>query len=1329
MRLQLPAIAVVVNKKILAECGEYDDLKILKSLTHFRLGNIFAAVGSFSIHALESFRNAFMTHPCNLPAYHSYSTYAHSFQGDVSAHQLQMSIDFIKKVIHGTYVTPDSRVVYRYYNLSQAHECSFFADDAKNFFNGSKPMPFLRPMDAYYEVETILSKALSRLLHVAGDFTQSWRQLSGAMNYHRNISMSYFQLSQVDDIINSTYLKTMEVKSSIISSIHQQRILTAHAVSSQSKIPVFIVGFHNSGAAILSSLLSECCQHIYDLNDVRVRSKFSFHLRADSIIQDIVAGSSDVAASLRSLSKDLLQHIKTEFSSGDESDNADSISDEILRSSSTLYQGYVELDRKIKKNSTEFARYSVTKQKRRRLTSSTRVILTGDELYFYIDLIRSLYPQALIVNVLRDPMDVLFECVKDGIASQTDSYRQKSVFGWGLNAVVDYKALVGEYILYLNMIRTFKAQEEKGGASASTVVDIQFESLLSNPTGVLAYLGNIMNTNCDFKAARGFTKRSTTVASIGAWPRYFEYLNKTLISTARTFFSDLMKKKSLPFLSESGAAGHRSANHIIECKSFGGGLEKYCTYAMNWNLDPAFNYSSMVLEISSSKGEEAVRNCAQESEECELASDSDHPTAREADSTASSDTACSQTEKNGNIQDMGPIFIGKSLSRKIQSIIQTVDGYADSLEVEDKLANLSSTLERSLLYDDVSTCMSSGNEILTVQAPSFSAEADRSITAAERHAEVHCLENLLLLTLLKGRLLSSLGRGNAAVREIGIAINILRIFNDSTSFSSAKITDASTSCTNRDTNIRVTCESSSTILRDRQYSFHNCPRRSFSVDTDSDVWVAKLQADAFLQSDNASSALQLLIKLIAVPIVYPIGDYSIYYHTALAFRETDNFVEKHDSIINVISKLSDSVRAQYGLSTGGLLLDSTTCDCCLPSDDSSGVLTQRSNMYWSLFLFHERIASSKSVAWQFLRCAHIMDLHNINVSYSFGSYFIEQVEFNSFITTTFTRDFWKEMERNSEYVAGPAFDRRVIEFQRSLKSIRLLFIVSFFRSGSTLLETILDAHPSVWGMGEHSIFGLHMEAFEKEFNTLLGDENSHQERLQVVQKFRMLIVEDIVRSRRRANESDAVFVIDKMLNNYRNIGYIHLLFPVAKILYVLRDPMDALVSCYSTRFKNPLLRYLAADPDKLAREYVMHLQLMSFYLANIDQRYLFTVGYEKLVAHPVSAIQDILTRLGLPGSGSVLVNEFFLRQRVVHTASRFQVNKAVYNTSVGRWTRHASEPAVIAIKNNLLRYFEKYLGNYSLPLNAQDDHDREINWQMDNSFNYTDLLRRLSIYL
>lgn len=68
-------------------------------------------------------------------------------------------------------------------------------------------------------------------------------------------------------------------------------------------------------------------------------------------------------------------------------------------------------------------------------------------------------------------------------------------------------------------------------------------------------------------------------------------------------------------------------------------------------------------------------------------------------------------------------------------------------------------------------------------------------------------------------------------------------------------------------------------------------------------------------------------------------------------------------------------------------------------------------------------------------------------------------------------------------------------------------------------------------------------------------------------------------------------IVDKMIFNYRNIGFIHMVYPNAVILHTLRDPMDTLFSCYSHKFDGLGLEWFL-DNEKLALTYVMYLEYM-----------------------------------------------------------------------------------------------------------------------------------------
>ena len=159
-----------------------------------------------------------------------------------------------------------------------------------------------------------------------------------------------------------------------------------------------------------------------------------------------------------------------------------------------------------------------------------------------------------------------------------------------------------------------------------------------------------------------------------------------------------------------------------------------------------------------------------------------------------------------------------------------------------------------------------------------------------------------------------------------------------------------------------------------------------------------------------------------------------------------------------------------------------------------------------------------------------------------------------------------------------------------------IVIVGFPRSGSTLLERILDAHPQIVGTGEDSVF-----------NGMLGEvrdgiiqASATGSLVSVVQAFANRI-DSITRERwaeleRNSNgeESSSIeprYFVDKMLSNYKNIGFIHMLYPDALILHIAREPMDTVFSSFKHEFPPGKLDY-TSDMESLAHMYRNYREIM-----------------------------------------------------------------------------------------------------------------------------------------
>ena len=130
------------------------------------------------------------------------------------------------------------------------------------------------------------------------------------------------------------------------------------------------------------------------------------------------------------------------------------------------------------------------------------------------------------------------------------------------------------------------------------------------------------------------------------------------------------------------------------------------------------------------------------------------------------------------------------------------------------------------------------------------------------------------------------------------------------------------------------------------------------------------------------------------------------------------------------------------------------------------------------------------------------------------------------------------------------------------------------------------------------------------------------------------------------------------------IGIIRLLFPEARIIHVLRHPLDAVLSAYFTPF-------LFGNEWSLRLTDTAHLFSQSWRHAETMQRlpgtHFLRVRYEDLVTHPEPVLKEVLAFLDLPWEPACL--DFHQSRRIARTASYAQVTRTLYQTSKKRY-RH-----------------------------------------------------------
>lgn len=224
-----------------------------------------------------------------------------------------------------------------------------------------------------------------------------------------------------------------------------------------------------------------------------------------------------------------------------------------------------------------------------------------------------------------------------------------------------------------------------------------------------------------------------------------------------------------------------------------------------------------------------------------------------------------------------------------------------------------------------------------------------------------------------------------------------------------------------------------------------------------------------------------------------------------------------------------------------------------------------------------------------------------------------------------------------------------------------VFIVGMPRSGTSLLEQVLATLPSVHGAGELTWLPetLHVDAVQGPGGfpqTVAG--YSTDEYLQLGRRY-------LERIRQLA--PDVTHVVDKLPDNFQHLGLIHLMFPGARIIHSMRDPMDSCFSCFSRLFIGNNLGY-TYDLAATGRYWVAYHELMRHWHAALPAGRILDVSYETMVSDFENQARRLVEYLGLPWDARCL--GFHENRRIVRTASVAQVRKPIYRTSVARWKHY-----------------------------------------------------------
>jgi len=250
--------------------------------------------------------------------------------------------------------------------------------------------------------------------------------------------------------------------------------------------------------------------------------------------------------------------------------------------------------------------------------------------------------------------------------------------------------------------------------------------------------------------------------------------------------------------------------------------------------------------------------------------------------------------------------------------------------------------------------------------------------------------------------------------------------------------------------------------------------------------------------------------------------------------------------------------------------------------------------------------------------------------------------------------------------------------QTSVESpMRLAFLAGFPRSGTTLLESILTAHPSVLGTDETGILSkqfiqpLVWQAKDV-FDALLEVRSLDNEQIQAGRKTYLQFTSAVIES-----SMDGRLLIEKDPLLTSDLPVPLRLFPESQIILPLRDPRDVIISYFFTMVPFQWNSSPATNIVESARFYHDVMRHWLLFRGRLAWPWIET-RYEALVVRPMDEVRRLSDFLGLDFQQTMLDTKNRATHRMISTPTYDDVTKPIHANAIGRWKnyRQQLEPAL-----------------------------------------------------
>ncbi|MAN45338.1 MAG: tetratricopeptide repeat protein [Alphaproteobacteria bacterium] len=242
-----------------------------------------------------------------------------------------------------------------------------------------------------------------------------------------------------------------------------------------------------------------------------------------------------------------------------------------------------------------------------------------------------------------------------------------------------------------------------------------------------------------------------------------------------------------------------------------------------------------------------------------------------------------------------------------------------------------------------------------------------------------------------------------------------------------------------------------------------------------------------------------------------------------------------------------------------------------------------------------------------------------------------------------------------------------------------IFILGLPRAGSTLIEQVLASHPQVDGTLElPNILSL---AHRLRGRKQLTDRERYPRVLHELSAKDLKALGEEYIETTRIHRQGAPFFTDKMPNNFRHIGLIHLILPNARIIDARRNPMDCCWSGYKQLFAEG--QEFTYSLDDIGHYYRGYVDLMDHWDRVLPEDRILRVQHEDVLDDLESQVRRILDYCGLPFDAACV--DFHKTDRAVRTASSEQVRRPINKSGLEQWRPYEAhlEPLKAALGPDL----------------------------------------------